>query len=245
MDMLAKKASAIRRKRAMKKQIWQMIEDGLNGVPIKVFVGLDNYHLRDYVRSGKDYLYADNSYFDRGPRSGNFRLIRKGIHLTHVLPEQPGRSVVVPEPEPWRKLEPGRTRQSIVVIPPSPYLIAIWDEQSWLADTLEELRAYSTKPVIVKQDKRDHLRDYLRVNDACAVVTYSSVAGVEAALWGYPVFAGNRCPAKPISAGALKDINNPQYPERKEWLRSLAYANWSVTRMGEVNLKEYNYQCAS
>ncbi len=245
MDMLAKKADAIKRKRAMKKHIWQMIEDGVQGTPMKVFVGLDNYELREYVRGGKDFLYADNSYFDRGPRSGNFRLIRNATHLTTVLPEQPGRAVNVPAPEPWKVVEPGRTRQQIVVIPPSPYLINIWDEPHWLRDTVEEIHAYTSKPVIIKYDKQRPLREYLEKHDAYAVVTYASVAGVEAALWGYPVFAGERCPAKPVSAGAIKDIAEPKYPERGPWLRSLAYANWSVNSIGAINLKEYNYQCVA
>ncbi len=62
MDMAQKKAGAIKRKRAMKKQIWQMIEDGLGDSPTRVFVGLDNYELREYVRGDKDYLYADGEH---------------------------------------------------------------------------------------------------------------------------------------------------------------------------------------
>jgi hypothetical protein len=207
----------------------------------KTFIGLTDPDLRRHVREGIDFLYVDNSYFYRGARSTNFRLIRKALHLTTILPEQPGRVVNIPKIEPWRDM--GRHRKRVIIIPPSPYHEAIYDAHGWVGETLDRLAAVTKRPVVVKYNKRESLREWLE--DAHAVVTYASVAGVEAAMWGVPVFAGPICPCLPISSGPVENIEEPKYPDREPWLRSLAYANWSTAGLDQINLKDYQYRCVS
>ena len=76
-------------------------------------------------------------------------------------------------------------------------------------------------------------------------MTYGSVAGIEAAILGIPVFSGPICPTLPISAGTLEQIENPTLHERRPWLCSLAYANWRISEIPKIHLEDYNYTCAS
>ena len=185
--------------------------------------------------AGKDYLYVDHAYFHRGWGNRNFRLIRRNQHLTHVLdrPDDRLKKFGV-EIQPWRK--DGRT---VLVIPNSWAQMERFGEKEWLAQTLERLKRLTDRTVIVKRKKDGPFQEYLR--DAWAVVTWGSVAGMEAALAGVPVFSTDRCPSWPVNAGPLEQIESPEYPERHAWACSLAYASWNLGELSLINLKDYNY----
>lgn len=201
----------------------------------KVMCGLfDREKWRLLKLNDPELLYFDNPYFYRERKHDHFRLIRGGAHLREILPEQPGRKVETPPLEDWR-----RNGSEIVVIPPSGYQALVYGAHNWLEVALRRLGEATDRKVVVKSTKKMPLADAIK--DAWAVVTYGSVAGVEAAIAGVPVFAGPQCPALPISAGALEDIERPRYPEREAWLRSLGYACWKMDDLPNLNLKDYRY----
>jgi len=203
-----------------------------------IFCGMfDHQRLRDAIAAKRDFLYFDNPYFDRENKSTRFRLIVGASHLTHILPEQPGREQpLLPALKPWRE---GRRRWRIVVIPPSPTQLQVYGCTSWLQQTLARIKMATNREVWVKEQKYASFPE--AIADAWAVVTFASVAGVEAAVAGVPVFATERCPAWPITAGTLEEIESPRRPERREWLRSLGYACWHMNELEQLDLETYNY----
>lgn len=224
----------------MKKEaVRRQIEHDANGLGIRLFCGLENPELPGFIHGGHDFLYMDNSYFHRGSRGTKFRLIRRGIHLTRVLDRPADRferlGVAV---KPWRK-----TGRNVLLIPQSGWHGNIYGCSGWTQATATILRSFTDRPIVVKHDKSLPLQEFLE--DAWCVVTYGSVAGVEAALAGVPVFSGPICPSLPISSGAIEKIETPLYPEREPWLHSLAYATWDVEEIPYINWKDYNYQYAS
>lgn len=185
---------------------------------------------------GKEWIYFDHSYFNRGWHKGNFRVIRNGFHLTKILdrPDDRLKKFGV-EIEPWRK-----TGREIVIIPPSQAQIAMYENDSWLVETESRLSQITDRPVTCKTSKQTPLRDFLV--DAWAVVTFASVAGVEAALMGIPVFSTDQCPSWPIS-GSLENIESPNYAEnRREWASSLCYASWNWEEMPQIKWDDYHYE---
>lgn len=188
------------------------------------------------MRDGPPFLYFDNPYFRRDDKSMRFRLIKSATHLTHLLPEQKGRVIDVPELQPWK---PEGRRQHILVIPPSPTQLAVFGCNLWLNGVQKRLKDATSRPVVVKHQKYDPLAPELE--RAFAVVTWASVAGVEAAVAGVPVFSTERCPSWPINAGALEDIERPRRVDRREWLRSLGYACWHMDELETLDLETYDY----
>jgi len=66
--------------------------------------------------------------------------------------------------------------------------------------------------------------------EARLVVTWNSTTGTEAAVAGIPVVACNPgSMAWPVSQSVLSDI--PIYPDRKEWLAGIGYAQWTPAEM--------------
>jgi hypothetical protein len=61
-------------------------------------------------------------------------------------------------------------------------------------------------------------------------VSFGSVADVQASICGVPVIVSSHSPAIPIS-NTFENIENLQYPDRTQWLRSIASAEWHKDEM--------------
>jgi len=135
--------------------------------------------------------------------------------------------------EPWRK-----TGSKIVVIPPTEFQKQLGCYH-WTEETENRLREITDRPVVVKHEKGNFAEF---ISDAWAVVTWASVAGIEAAFLGVPVFSTDKCPSYPVNAGPLEKIETPQYPEnRHELACSLAYASWNLSEIKKIAYKDYDY----
>lgn len=186
------------------------------------------------------WLYVDHAYFQRGYAKGNLRCIRSGFHLTEMLDRPKDRlkkfGVKI---EPWRK-----KGQEIIIIPPSDAQKAIYENDDWLCSVETKLCEVTERPVRCKSGKLIDLREFCK--DAWAVVTYASVAGVEASLMGLPVFSTEKCPSWPVNAGRLEDIETPNYSDaREEWAAGLTYATWNVNELRDVKWLDYHYERVS
>jgi hypothetical protein len=216
----------------LKKHIVQeATSNGWNG---KIIVGLAKSDIKNSVDSNEDFLYIDHAYFNRGWENKNFRLIRNWVHLNRLNPRPDDRFKKFGiEIEPWRK-----TGGKIVVIPHTEYQEAI-GARGWTESILEKLKAVTQRKVVVKWAKGG-LREFL--DDAWCVITWASAAGVDATLMGIPVFAHNNCPAYPVSAGPIENVDFPVYAEnRYEWACSLSYASWNVDDVGIIRFEDYDY----
>ncbi len=218
-------------------QNWVQQYQGHDGGTLPVVVGLVDPRNIKFKRHGTDFLYADHAYFDRGWGKHHFRLIRGEHHLTRVLDRPDDRlkkwDVQI---EPWRK--GGR---SIVIIPPSIYYKPLYGVSDWLRRTVEELGRLTDRPIHIKATKGRLRECLLEEQDAHAVVCAISVAGMEAALMGVPVFSTPACCSWPINAGDLSKIETPTYPERYGWASSLAYASWHADELEQIAFRDYMY----
>ncbi len=82
------------------------------------------------------------------------------------------------------------------------------------------------------------------IEDAYCLVVYNSNVATDAAVYGVPVFAAeNRCMAWPVANKTLDNIENPEKPNRDQWLYDLGYAQWSEeeVRNGTVWRRFRNY----
>jgi hypothetical protein len=216
---------------------WITQYQGMCHGSLPVIVGLVDGRNAQFIRDGTDFLYGDHAYFNRGWDNGNFRVVRGGHHQTKVFkrPDDRLKKLGV-QIEPWRKR--GR---NIVVIPPSTYYETIYGLGGWTERTVGQLRELTERKVHVKSGKGNLPLCLLEEQDAWAVVCCISVAGMEAALMGVPVFSTHRCCSWPVNAGPLENIESPEYPERHEWACSLTYASWNVEDLETIDFLDYQY----
>jgi hypothetical protein len=167
----------------------------------------------------RDFYFIDHAYFDRGYEAGNFRVIKNAVHQNTVKPAQSQREL-----KPWRKGE------FIVVIPPTPKIAKVLGADGWVERTVATLKTYTNRKIIVKA--KDPIMPLpLYIESALALVSFASVAEVEAAVYGVPVFVSSHSPAAPVGNLDLSRIENPLRPDRRAWLNSLCASQFHMKQM--------------
>ena len=119
----------------------------------------------------------------------------------------------------------------ILVIDPSDYAKKYFGRQSWLEDTIEELKQHTKRDILVrKKDVPNKQTLEQQLQEAFACVTFQSTACIEAILNGVPNFCDGTSCGLPVSNIQLSQIENPTYSDkRKEWIESLLANQFTKT----------------
>lgn len=206
----------------------------------RVIMGLFDLRLRNYVAEKLDFYNLDHSYFQRGWHNRNFRAIRNHNHLTTIKKRPDDRikkfGVTI---EPWRK----KRGNQIVVIPTYKNHHDLWPgHERWVSETVYRIKKVTDRPIIVKKKGSSPLKFWF--DDMWCLVCNGSVAGLETALAGIPVFSGDKCCSYPISAGPVENIEKPELVDlRHELACSLSYASWNASEIEKVKWLDYDYLC--
>jgi hypothetical protein len=167
------------------------------------------------IKENKPYIYVDHGYFTRGYANGVFRICLSHFHCADWRPSD----------RPWSgKMLPWHKGSHIIVIPPSAAVARIYGAGNWVDTVIDYLKKRTDRRIIVKPKGEMDLQVLCR--EAHALISYGSVAEVEAAMMGVPVFS-EKGPGKLIS-GDMEQIEWPVYPDREPWLGALAAAQWHI-----------------
>lgn len=192
-----------------------------DGVSIPCFVGNGNGfdELQLSCRNqGIPYIYIDHAYFRRGFSLEWYRICLSHYHCTDWRESDRKWSGKVKD---WKK--DGKT---IVFIPPNEHAKKIYKANDWLDKAIETVKNNTNRRIVVKNKGVGSLSDALE--NAFAVVSFGSVAEVEAAMSGIPVFCSEYSPCVPIGTQDFTRIETPSYPDRTQWLKSLAAAEYTA-----------------
>ena len=94
--------------------------------------------------------------------------------------------------------------------------------------TIEEIRKHTERKIVIKRKGEGDFKQTLE--KAHVIVSFGSVADVEALIRGVPVIGSPYSPAIPVSNN-IKDIENLTYFDRTAWLSSLAASEWHKNEM--------------
>lgn len=123
------------------------------------------------------------------------------------------------------------------------------DVPTWLNTTIDTIRQHTDRPIIVRPHPGDkNSVNYLNYKDsrytisrnkfivqdfvnAHAIITYNSSPGVAAAIEGIPCFITDPSPtysqAFAVGNVDIKKIENPDKPERQDWIERLSMCHWN------------------
>jgi hypothetical protein len=140
---------------------------------------------------------------------------------------------------PWKK-----SGSSILIAAPDDKPCRFYgiDKEQWINDTVSKIKEHTDRPIIIREraPKRidristDTLQQALD-NDVFALVTFNSVAAVEAIFYGIPAFT--LAPANAASPVALQDltkIDTPYYPDNDKlyaWACHLSYGQFHISEL--------------
>lgn len=178
-------------------------------------------------RLGQPFIYFDRGYFGRGKMSyaglgssvghGNFRVHVNSFQLEKIADRRPGRFETTGlNLSNWRK-----GGDEIIVAMQSEHYKKYHALRDWEKQALLTLGRHTRRPIRLRYKTRNPslLED---LANAHALVTHGSIAAVEAAILGVPVFVSEWSAARFVGSTDLTKIDTPVYPPRLDWARALA-----------------------
>lgn len=196
-----------------------------------------------------------NFYFIETGYLGNYRCDnnqtgRKIYHRIEKNSMQQSRIMDVPDDR-WRELcafnptlnyqgwkRPG-SKILLIMSTDKPFEYYGTTKDAWVDSTIATLKQHSDREIVIRQKAgrgertNDTIYDALD-QDIYAVVTYNSIAAVEAIQYGIPAFCTAPTAASPVTTADFSQIENP--PRLSEdiiykWLSSVAYGQFSLNEI--------------
>lgn len=201
--------------------------------------------------TGRDFYYIDNGYLGNLVKKKHwFRVVKNDVqHVVNLDKKLPI--------DRWRALQKfapylaynGRRKfpsdlGPIVVVTPSekPCLYYGIERDIWVEQTLTELKKHTDRQIIVR-DKAPR-PDRININSiagfcerhmAHAVVTYQSIAALEAIHYGIPAFTLAPNAADPLCNHDLSKIEDPMYPDKETAEKLFIYLSYCQYNVPEIN----------
>lgn len=187
----------------------------------------------------RQYIYWDRGYarrvfatwLPRGKNGGYYRWQANAFQMREVR-DLPGDrwAALNTEVKPWAK--GGR---HILIAAPTKTYAAFHGIEGWTDETLDALSRVTDRPLMIrgKESKRPLAED---LKGAHAIVAHGSNAAVEAVIMGCPAFVHESSAAALVGLTDLAKIESPAYPDRKNWLHSLAYGQFDERELVDGTL---------
>jgi hypothetical protein len=121
--------------------------------------------------------------------------------------------------------------------------------EKWLKQTVDQLRQVTQRSIVIRShprrevvvlpgcviDKPLHMPnsyddfDFNRaLTNAWAVINWNSGPGSQAIMFGVPAFVGPCSLAAPVANLDLLQIENPNKPDRNQWLVEVSHTEWTI-----------------
>ena len=194
--------------------------------------------INDCWQTGRTFYYTDNGYLGNVRTKIWFRIIKDHVHdIRPIIPRDRNRLDVCD----FYTL-PHTTGRKILIAPPSHKSLSLWDmdPEVWVAQVVEQLKEFTDRPIEIrlKRSRADRLAENTMyealADDVHCLITYNSVAAVEAVMLGKPAICLGPNAASVVCSTDLSQVENPKFPtedEREAWLRHLSYSQFTFTEM--------------
>jgi len=198
---------------------------------------------------GRDFYYIDTGYIGNlGKRKDFHRVVKNNVqHLTGVKKMPRDRFETICRMQPYMEYKGKRqdTGEAILVVTPSgkPCQFYNVNRDKWLEETISEIKKHTNRPIVIrdKPDRRNRVGDnslaaQLQTDNIHALVTYNSIAAVEAIHAGVPAFTLAPNAAQSLASQDLSTIEDPYYPAEEaveEFLCYLAYCQYTPEELAD------------
>jgi hypothetical protein len=208
--------------------------------------GISAGKIADHVRElGQDYYFIETGYLGNYRCDNNLtgrkiyhRIVKNAMQHSTIMdvPDDRWQQLVRFNPnmeyKGWKK-----SGSKILVVLPTekPFQYYGHDREKWIKKVERTIKKYSDREIIWRQKasrgERTNDTIYHALDDIYALVTYNSIATVEAVQYGIPAFGLAPTAADPVCSNDLKLIENPTMPSEDivyKWLCSIAYSQFSL-----------------
>lgn len=188
--------------------------------------------------ANRDFYYIDTGYFGNGRKKLYHRITKNDMQNIGPVIHRPRDRLSVTGYQ-ARKFKPGG---KILLAPPSQKLLQCYnlDLEEWISKTKQEIGLYTDREIIVREKQGRSVRvttDTMEMalgKDIHCLVTFSSIAAVEAVMLGKPAIVLGPSAAYSVCSESLEEIEKPYIPtldEVEEWAAHLAYCQFTEAEM--------------
>jgi len=196
--------------------------------------------IKHMMAANRTFYYVDNGYFGNHYNKNWFRIIKDHVHDVRPLIDRDAERLARTQ---YQTL-PRRQGSKILLAPPSPKSFTIWDidQQNWVNETVAAIQQHTDRPIVIREKRARWERfatdtiEQALADDVHCLVTYNSVAAVEAVMQGVPAICLGPNAAATVCSTDLSEIENLKFPDddlREAWLRHLSYSQFTFTEMSD------------
>lgn len=218
-------------------QIWD--KRNYDDKSAKIVRGLKTFAGIQYCKDNNlDFYYIDTGYFGNAKQKWYHRVIKNNVQYLGDIVDRPSdrleKTKVVPQ-----KMTDG---SKILLVPPSNKVMNFFglDLDEWLKVTIKNIKKYTDreikirlKPTRLERVTTNKLEDAL-ADDVHCLVTFNSIAAVEALIFGKPAITLGPNSASKLCSNSIAQIENPKKPSLDEvyhFLCHLAYHQFTENEM--------------
>lgn len=191
--------------------------------------------------TGRTFYAIDTGYFGNVGKTKVWHRITKDA-LQHLGPivEKPDDRLKKIMDYRYQKQTKG---SKILICPPSEKVMNLFDQpdpETWVAQTIEELSQYTDREIEIRLKPSRHDRtnsnpiEAALNNDVYCLITYNSIAAIEALMFGKPAIALGPNAAQLICNTKISEVEDLKFPSKEEmamFVRHLSYAQFTVAEM--------------
>ena len=195
----------------------------------------------------RDFYYVDTGYLgNRQKRKVWHRVVKNGMQHSKLIDVPDDRwKWMVNGSRQWDLVFKGWKKQGgpILLVTPSEKPCKYYGitREEWLEETIASLKQHTDREIIIRDKAMRHQRvgdgslyNQLIDDKIFAVVTYQSIAAIEAIGFGIPAFTGAPTAADMFVEKDLSKIETPKYADREQiekWQHWLAYCQYTTQEM--------------
>lgn len=184
-----------------------------------------------YCQKNKiDYYYIDTGYFGNFKKKIWHRITKNNLQYLGPIKDRPADRLEMTR----LQIKPMTNGSHILLVPPSEKVMNFFniDLAKWLTDTKKEIKKHSDRKIItrLKPPRRERITNNTMESaleqDIYCLVTFNSIAAVEALMYGKPAITLGPNAATALCTTSLKRIENlriPSFEETHRFFRHLAY----------------------
>ena len=203
------------------------------------FRGITKKHIYDFCKdNNRDFYFVDTGYYGNKKNKNWHRVTLNDVQYCGTLRDVPADRYIKANGY-NKKFTPG---SKILLCPPSEKAMQFYGEDldTWMETTLTEIKKHTDREIVVRLKKsrkervlQHTIQDALQ-DDIHCLVTYNSIAAIEALMEGKPAVVLGQNAASSLCSNDLSKIENPLVPTPDEvmyLLSNLAYHMFTVTEL--------------
>jgi hypothetical protein len=228
-------------------------KENINDYPLDIPLAFRSMSKRKVIKKcwneGRDFYYIDNGYIGNAQKKKwYYRVVKNNVqHVDKIVNVPSDRFKSMTQMHPWMIYKGQKNRPEngpILLVTPSEKPGAFYGvtRDEWLNETTETLRQYTDRKIIVRDKglRGDRIGDN-SIAAQCsregiwAVVTYQSIAALEAIHYGIPAFTCAPTATQHLANTDLSKIESPMYPNETEFqklLNYLTYCQYTPNELG-------------